>query len=155
MHTPQGYSSHMEVENLGPSKEQTDINQVRTGWVLPTTSPGLCGGDAGTPVVVCSYIILLMMPMALVICREKLWASCRYCTSNSCFTSSSLHSSGSDPLGLSLQPVSPGPKFPANSSSQLLPLPGDPCSCQAYVWLWQGLSDSHSIWAATDQLFHS
>jgi len=113
MHTPQGYSSHMEVENLGPSKEQTDINQVRTGWVLPTTSPGLCGGDAGTPVVVCSYIILLMMPMALVICREKLWASCRYCTSNSCFTSSSLHSSGSDPLGLSLQPVSPGPKFPA------------------------------------------
>ena len=32
-----------------------------------------------------------------------------------------------------------------NSSSQLLPLPGDLCSCPAYVWLWQGLSDSHSI----------
>ena len=23
------------------------------------------------------------------------------------------------------------------------------------MWLWQELSDSHSIWAATDQLFHS
>ena len=30
------------------------------------------------------------------------------------------------------------------SSSQPLPLPGDPRSCPAYVWLWQGLSDSHS-----------
>ena len=26
-----------------------------------------------------------------------------------------------------------------NSSSQPLPLPGDPHSCTAYVWLWQGL----------------
>ena len=42
-----------------------------------------------------------------------------------------------------------------NSSSHLLPLPGDPCSCQAYVWLLQALCDSPSIWAATDQLFHS
>ena len=42
-----------------------------------------------------------------------------------------------------------------NSSSQLLPLPGDPCSCLAYVWVLQGLSDSHSIQTATDQLFHS
>lgn len=113
MHTPQGYTRQMEVENLGPSKEQTDINQIQTRRVLPTASPGLCGRDAGTPVVVCSYIILLMMPMALVICREKLWASCRYCTSNSCFTSSSLQSLGSDPLCLSLQPVPPGPKLPA------------------------------------------
>jgi len=32
-----------------------------------------------------------------------------------------------------------------NSSSQLLPLPGDQRSCPEYVWLWQGLSDSHSI----------
>ena len=94
----------------GPFK-RADGHQSNTDETGPR--PGLCGGDAGTPVVVCSYIILLMMPMALVICREKLWASCRYCTSNSCFTSSSLRSSGSDPLGLSLQPVSPGPKFPA------------------------------------------
>ena len=42
-----------------------------------------------------------------------------------------------------------------NSSSQPLPLPGDSCSCPAYIWLLQGLSDSHSIQAATDQLFHS
>ena len=41
------------------------------------------------------------------------------------------------------------------SSSQLLPLPGDLSSCPAYVRLWQGLSDSHSIQTATDQLFHS
>ena len=27
-----------------------------------------------------------------------------------------------------------------NSSSQLLPLPGNPHSCLGYVWLWQGLS---------------
>ena len=32
-----------------------------------------------------------------------------------------------------------------NSSSQLLPLSGGPRSCPAYVWLRQGLSDSHSI----------
>ena len=42
-----------------------------------------------------------------------------------------------------------------NSSSQLLCLPGDLHPCPGYVWLWQGLSDSHSIYAATDQLFHS
>ena len=42
-----------------------------------------------------------------------------------------------------------------NSSSQLLPLPGDPRSCLAYVWLWQGLPDSHSIKVVTNQLFHS
>ena len=32
-----------------------------------------------------------------------------------------------------------------NSSSQLLRLPGDQFSCPGYVWLQQGLSDSHSI----------
>ena len=32
-----------------------------------------------------------------------------------------------------------------NSSSQLLCLPRDLCPCLGYVWLWQGLSDSHSI----------
>ena len=32
-----------------------------------------------------------------------------------------------------------------NSSSQLLCLPGDLCPCPGYVWLRQGLSDSHSI----------
>ena len=31
-----------------------------------------------------------------------------------------------------------------NSSSQPLYLPGDLCSCPGYVWLLQGLSDSHS-----------
>ena len=41
------------------------------------------------------------------------------------------------------------------SGSQPLPLPGDPRSCLAYVWLWQRLSDSHSIYPATDRLFHS
>ena len=38
---------------------------------------------------------------------------------------------------------------------QSLSLPGDPSSCPAYVWLQQELSDSHSICAAIDQLFHS
>ena len=42
-----------------------------------------------------------------------------------------------------------------NSSSQLLCLLGDLCPCLECVWLWQGLSDSHSIYATTDQLFHS
>ena len=32
------------------------------------------------------------------------------------------------------------------SSSQSLRLPGDLRPCPGYVWLWQGLSDSHSIW---------
>ena len=32
-----------------------------------------------------------------------------------------------------------------NSSSQLLHLPGDLCPCPGYVWLRQGLSDSHSF----------
>ena len=32
-----------------------------------------------------------------------------------------------------------------NSSSQLLYFPGDQHTCLGYVWLWQGLSDSHSI----------
>ena len=32
-----------------------------------------------------------------------------------------------------------------NSSSEPLHLPGDPCSCLAYVWLRQVLSDSHSF----------
>ena len=48
-----------------------------------------------------------------------------------------------------------------NSSSQPLhssfPTPGrgDQCSCPGYVWLQQGLSDSHSLQGATEQLFHS
>ena len=32
-----------------------------------------------------------------------------------------------------------------NSSCQPLCLPGDLGPCLGYVWLWQGLSDSHSI----------
>ena len=32
-----------------------------------------------------------------------------------------------------------------NSSSQLLCFPGDLHPCPGYVWLWQGLFDSHSI----------
>ena len=46
------------------------------------------------------------------------------------------------------------PQF-LNSSSQPLCLPVDQRSHLGYVWLQQGLSDSHSIYAATDQLFHS
>ena len=42
-----------------------------------------------------------------------------------------------------------------NSRSQLLHLPGDLHPFLEYVWLQQGLSDFHSIQAATDQLFHS
>ena len=41
-----------------------------------------------------------------------------------------------------------------NSSSQPLCLPGGLRPCPGYAWLQQGLSDSHSIYAATDQLFH-
>ena len=32
-----------------------------------------------------------------------------------------------------------------SSGSQLLHLLGDLCPCLGYMWLWQGLSDSHSI----------
>ena len=42
-----------------------------------------------------------------------------------------------------------------NSSSQPLHLLGDLPPCLGYVWLWQGLSDSLSIEAVIDQLFHS
>ena len=42
-----------------------------------------------------------------------------------------------------------------NSSSQLLRLPGDLHPCLGCVWLWQGLSDSPSIQAVPDPLFHS
>ena len=41
---------------------------------------------------------------------------------------------------------SPGPGIAPqslNSSSQPLRLPGHLCPCLGYVWLWQGLSDSH------------
>ena len=38
-------------------------------------------------------------------------------------------------------------QFPAPAPSRGM------CPCPGYVWLWQGLSDSHSIQAATDQLF--
>ena len=41
-----------------------------------------------------------------------------------------------------------------NTSSLMLHLPGNKHSYLGYIWLQQGLSDSHSIWAATDQLFH-
>ena len=44
--------------------------------------------------------------------------------------------------------ISPHPGIVAqslNSSSQLLHLPGDLRPCLGYVWLLQGLSDSHSI----------
>ena len=40
-----------------------------------------------------------------------------------------------------------------NSSSQTLRLPGDQHSCLEYVWLWQGLSDSHSTQVAIDSCF--
>ena len=56
---------------------------------------------------------------------------------------------------LSTYNSSPCPRIapqPLNSSSQLLRLPGDPRPCPGYVWLWQRLSDSHSIYAVTDQL---
>ena len=36
-----------------------------------------------------------------------------------------------------------------NSSCQLLRLPGNLHPCPGYVWLWQGLSDSHSIYAVS------
>jgi len=42
-----------------------------------------------------------------------------------------------------------------NSRSQLQRLPGDLHPCPGYVWLRQGLADSHSLWASTDHLFHS
>ena len=52
------------------------------------------------------------------------------------------------PICLSAVNSSPHPGIAPqslNSSSQLLHLPGDQCSCLEYVWLWQELSDSHSI----------
>ena len=59
----------------------------------------------------------------------------------------SLCSQNSPRPGVVLQPL--------KSSSQPLCLPGDLHPCPGYIWLWQGLSDSHFIQAATDQLFHS
>ena len=53
-----------------------------------------------------------------------------------------------DPICLSTVNSSPSPGTAPQSlksSSKLLHLPGDLCPCQGYVWLWQGLSDSHSI----------
>ena len=62
------------------------------------------------------------------------------------------------PVVLSMVNSSPRHRIPPqslNSSSQLLCLLGDLHPCLGYVWVRQGLSDSHSIEAATDQLFHS
>ena len=57
-------------------------------------------------------------------------------------------SSLTSPLCLSAVSSSPCPgivPISLNSSSQLLHLPGDMRPCLGYVWLQQGLSDSHSI----------
>ena len=59
----------------------------------------------------------------------------------------SLHSQQSPHAGIAPQSL--------NSSSQLLLLSWDLRPCPDYVWLQQGLSDSRSIQAATDQLSHS
>ena len=51
-------------------------------------------------------------------------------------------------IGLSAVNSSPHPGIvpqSLNSSSKLLHLPGDQRSCSGYVWLQQGLSDSHSM----------
>ena len=65
----------------------------------------------------------------------------------------------SHPLDLSLTVnSSPRPGIAPqslNSRSQLQRLPGDLHPCPGYVWLRQGLADSHSLWASTDHLFHS
>ena len=53
-----------------------------------------------------------------------------------------------DPIRLSTVNSSPSPGTAPQSlksSSKLMHLPGDLRPCQGYVWLWQGLSDSHSI----------
>ena len=42
-----------------------------------------------------------------------------------------------------------------NSNSQQLHHLGDSLAYLGFVWLWQELSDSHSIYAATDQVVHS
>ena len=55
------------------------------------------------------------------------------------------------PASIQLSTINSIPKL----QLQPLPLPEDLSSCPAYVWLQQGLSDSHSIQAATDQVFHS
>ena len=58
-------------------------------------------------------------------------------------------------IHLSIVNSSPRPGIapqPLNSSSQPLRLPGDLHPCLGHVWLWQRLSDSHSIYAVTDQL---
>ena len=65
------------------------------------------------------------------------------------FPPQSLLSHPLDPsLHLSAVNSSPHPGIAPkslNSSSQPLHLPGDLCPCPVYIWLQQGLSDSHSI----------
>ena len=59
-------------------------------------------------------------------------------------------------IHLSAVNSSPRPRITPQSlisSSQLLRLSRDVHPCPAYAWLWQGLSDSHSISAATISCF--
>ena len=51
----------------------------------------------------------------------------------------------SPPLDLSLHSQQQPLPWDRSFSSQSLHLPGDLCACPRYVWLQQGLSDSHSI----------
>lgn len=72
MHTPQGYTKQIEERIRAFQKSGQTSIKYGQDWFFQLQDPSPCRGDAGVPVVVCSYIILLMMPMASVIFREKL-----------------------------------------------------------------------------------
>ena len=98
---------------------------------------------------------------AMLACGERLWwwlhplrVTQQHCLASMAAWLSSTGISHDDLLPhvtsicLSAVSCSPCPGFASqslDSSSQLLPLPGDPCACPAYACLRQRLSDSHSI----------
>ena len=99
---------------------------------------------------------IVQLPM-LGMGRERLWwwlhplcMTQRYCLASMAAWVSSHHNLLPHIPSIHLSAVisSPCPGIAPqslNSSSQPLCLPGDLCPCPGWVWLWQGLYDSHSI----------
>ena len=121
------------------------------GWVLLCGS--LCQGFDGPASLLFSCWCLCGEKKAMMMAPPPIWDSTILPCFHGCLAFFHQHfppwSPPSHPLNPSLssqQQPSPGiaPQS-LNSSSQQLHLPGDQHSCPGYVYLWQGVSDSHSI----------
>ena len=142
------------------SAHQAQRAPPHPGWAptLQFSASGVCWASLSTvqlPMLACGETEAIVMAPPLCVTQK-------YCLP---FTATWLSSTGishhSLPphillVCLSAVNSSPDPGIaPQSLNSQLLCLLGDLRPCPGCVMLWQGLSDSHPIQAATDQLFHS